>query len=281
MNHILRRYLELGIIITLPLPEQIANGQVVDAVPVMTDLNYLATQVNANAAPLSAIPVAPVYVATVGGTANAVTLTPSTAIIAYANGQRFSFAPGTTSTGAVTVAVSGLAVTALVSKNGIALTGGELVAAGMYEIEYGPGAKFYLVNGESNTAPIAFTPIVLFGGLSTGITYGYQKGNYVKRGNLIFFTLDVALSNKGSATGTLTIGGMPFAGSVNWPTSGIGIGVATANLLTTDIKLAFAYGGGTSEITPIKLTTNGAFTALSDTDCTNNSEFLCSGVYPV
>jgi hypothetical protein len=41
-------------IVTLPLPSQIANGQVIDAVPVMADLNYLATQINANAQPLGA-----------------------------------------------------------------------------------------------------------------------------------------------------------------------------------------------------------------------------------
>jgi len=39
-------------IVTLPLPAQIADGQVIDAVPVMLDLNYIANQVNANAAPL-------------------------------------------------------------------------------------------------------------------------------------------------------------------------------------------------------------------------------------
>ena len=49
-----------------------------------------------------------VYVATVGGTANAITLTPSPAIAAYVAGQTFSFSVAATNTGAVTIAISGL-----------------------------------------------------------------------------------------------------------------------------------------------------------------------------
>jgi len=44
-------------IITLPLPNQLADGQIGDAVPLMADLNYIANQVNANAQPLAAGPV--------------------------------------------------------------------------------------------------------------------------------------------------------------------------------------------------------------------------------
>lgn len=56
MMNLLRRYLTLGVIVTLPLPEQIANGDVVDAVPAMANWNYIAAQVNANAAPLASVP---------------------------------------------------------------------------------------------------------------------------------------------------------------------------------------------------------------------------------
>lgn len=56
MMNLLRRYLTLGVIVTLPLPEQIANGDVVDAVPAMANWNYIAAQVNANAAALASVP---------------------------------------------------------------------------------------------------------------------------------------------------------------------------------------------------------------------------------
>ena len=42
-------------IVTLPLPNQIANGQIEDAGPVMANMNYLANQVNLNAAPVGSV----------------------------------------------------------------------------------------------------------------------------------------------------------------------------------------------------------------------------------
>lgn len=83
-----------------------------------------------------------VYVGTVGGTADAITLTPSPAITAYATGQRFLFLSGGTSTGAVTVAVSSLAAKAI-QTSGSALTGGEIVSGKLYAILY-DGTQFQL-----------------------------------------------------------------------------------------------------------------------------------------
>lgn len=49
MLRLIREFLSLGIIIGA-LPNTVVNGQAVDAVPVMTDLNWIVSQVNANAA---------------------------------------------------------------------------------------------------------------------------------------------------------------------------------------------------------------------------------------
>ncbi len=68
-----------------------------------------------------------------GGTANAITLTPSPAIPAYGAGQVFRFLAATTNTGAVTVAISGLTAIAL-QVNGAACLGGEIVAGQWYEL---------------------------------------------------------------------------------------------------------------------------------------------------
>lgn len=83
-----------------------------------------------------------VYVGTVGGTADAITLTPSPAITAYATGQKFVFMAGGTSTGAVTVAISGLATKAI-QASGSALAGGEIVSGKLYGIRY-DGTQFQL-----------------------------------------------------------------------------------------------------------------------------------------
>ena len=49
---LIRLFLTLGVIVG-PLPNNIANGQTIDAVPVMADLNWIVAQVNAGAAPLA------------------------------------------------------------------------------------------------------------------------------------------------------------------------------------------------------------------------------------
>ena len=55
-----------------------------------------------------------------------------------------------------------------------------------------------------------WTPTITFGGGSTGLTYASQHGNYTKVGNRVFISFYVAMSNKGSSTGAMTLLGLPF-----------------------------------------------------------------------
>ena len=89
-----------------------------------------------------------VYVATVAGTADAITLTPSPAITAYAAGQKFAFiASGTNTVTAPTVAVSALASPKTITKNGTtALSAGDIVSGALTEIIY-DGTRFQLIGG--------------------------------------------------------------------------------------------------------------------------------------
>jgi len=56
-----------------------------------------------------------------------------------------------------------------------------------------------------------FTPTLLFGGASTGMTYGTQTGRYTRVGNRVFFEVSITLTAKGSSTGAAQIGGLPFS----------------------------------------------------------------------
>lgn len=144
-----------------------------------------------------------VYVATVGGTADAITLAPSPAIAAYTAGQTFRFLATGTNTGAVTVAVSGL-VTKEIRKNGAtALDAADIVAGMMAQINY-DGTYFYLVS--ANTA--AMTGTVLTNATLAGTT-----------------TINVGATLtapvlSGSVTGTYTLAGTPTLTSptINTPT---------------------------------------------------------------
>jgi hypothetical protein len=55
-----------------------------------------------------------------------------------------------------------------------------------------------------------FTPTLTFGGNSVGMTYSGNNGIYTKIGRNVYFSFGIALTNKGSSTGTATIGGFPY-----------------------------------------------------------------------
>jgi hypothetical protein len=85
------------------------------------------------------------YVASVGGTADAITLTPSPAITAYAAGQRFTFIALATNTTAVTVIVSSVGAKSVVRNDGsaTALSAGDIQEDAIVDIEY-DGTNFLL-----------------------------------------------------------------------------------------------------------------------------------------
>lgn len=85
-----------------------------------------------------------IWAGTAGGTKNALTLTPTPAITAYAAGQSFVFLAGATdSDDAATVAISGLATKAI-QNNGAALSSAITISAGkLYRITY-DGTQFQL-----------------------------------------------------------------------------------------------------------------------------------------
>lgn len=56
-----------------------------------------------------------------------------------------------------------------------------------------------------------WTPVLQFGGGTTGIVYVDQLGEYTKIGNVVFFSLLIKISSKGSSTGVVTIAGFPVA----------------------------------------------------------------------
>lgn len=83
------------------------------------------------------------YVSTVGGTADAITLTPSPAATAYAAGQKFSFISSGANTGATTVNVSALGVKSITKSGTTALVSGDIPASALIEIQY-DGTQFQL-----------------------------------------------------------------------------------------------------------------------------------------
>jgi len=57
----------------------------------------------------------------------------------------------------------------------------------------------------------SFTPNLQVGGSDSGITYSYAVGQYVKIGRQVHVNIYISLSNKGSNTGNIHFGNLPFA----------------------------------------------------------------------
>lgn len=86
------------------------------------------------------------YVGTVAGTANALTapLTAFQVVPVYKTGLRFAFRASAANTGAVTIDIGGLGAKGLRKQGTTALSAGDLVAGGIYEIVY-DGTNFQVV----------------------------------------------------------------------------------------------------------------------------------------
>lgn len=85
-----------------------------------------------------------VYVATVGGTVDAITLTPSPAATSYGAGQEFCFIASGANTGAVTVNVSSLGVKSITKNGATALSASDIASGAIVRIVY-DGTRFQKV----------------------------------------------------------------------------------------------------------------------------------------
>lgn len=118
-----------------------------------------------------------------------------------------------------------------------------------------------------------WTPVLRFGGATTGITYAALTGVYVRIGGLLFFDLTVALTSKGTATGAATIAGLPVVGVSNggvfprYLASMVGIIAPIIGLISgTVIGLQSGFTAGAD---------------LTEANFSNSSNFQLVGIYTV
>lgn len=124
-----------------------------------------------------------------------------------------------------------------------------------------------------------FTPVLTFGGVSTGITYSSRGGVYTKMGNMVFFAVSILLSSKGTATGNSQVTSLPFtvSGTANFPAS-LGI-----DSVTSGVGDSFLSAIAQSNTTTINLNkyVAGVQARLTDADFTDTSTIRISGSYRV
>ncbi len=146
-----------------------------------------------------------------------------------------------------------------------------------------PGSINGLERGpDNNTAPVAWTPALKFGGSSTGITYNVNVGYYTVIGSQVHLWATVNLSSKGAQTGSATVGGIPFnVGNYSAVLGAVGglvlqNGNAPGGTFGTIYSLADASG---TVIQMRNLTPAGADTAITDAEFNNNTTYYITISY--
>ena len=122
-----------------------------------------------------------------------------------------------------------------------------------------------------------FTPTMLFGGASVGVVYNQQLGFYTKVGDIVHCIIRMVLTNKGSSTGSATIGGLPFVNkntAGNYPTASMRL----SSVSFADVPCAYIDINSTS--LSLNETTNaGVVTTLTNANWANNSNTMFSITY--
>ena len=121
------------------------------------------------------------------------------------------------------------------------------------------------------SAPIAFTPILTIGGVTTGIVYSRQHGHYVINGNVVTGTIDILLTNMGSGTGAVKLTALPRTATATTYSDGsfcaeewacksgtIGASIPTGRIIAGTSEIVFRYGSGSASV------------ALTDAEIDNN-----------
>lgn len=123
-----------------------------------------------------------------------------------------------------------------------------------------------------------FTPTIQFGGAAVDVTYNatWTAGKYTKIGNVVFFSLTLTLTSKGSSAGAVTIHTLPFTSSSSKAAPALSIRptkITFANQMFAQVAVA-----GTS-ITLYESTEGGTLTAITNADFANDSDILITGFY--
>jgi hypothetical protein len=126
----------------------------------------------------------------------------------------------------------------------------------------------------------SFTPTVLFGGASVGVTYSSQFGAYQIINGRIFFDIRITLSSKGSSTGNATIGGLPSSSAIG--TNGYtSVTIGFLNKITFANIIEGYINNGENYIRLSETTEAGTLTQMTDADFANDSVIILSGNYPI
>ncbi len=125
----------------------------------------------------------------------------------------------------------------------------------------------------------AWTPVLDFGGGTTGITYGVQSGTYSRIGCVIFYRFHILLTSKGSSAGVVHITGLPTNAATN-----NGVNIGHFSIITTNTAEYTSIGGTILTGSPTINLTQGAIDGsavqpLTDGEFGNTTLLITSDLY--
>lgn len=147
----------------------------------------------------------------------------------------------------------------------------------------GYGIDFSATAGGSSSSSLlddyeegTWTPSITFGGASTGITYASAQARYTKVGRQVSVTCYILMTNKGSATGSARIAGLPFAAAAGvYSTASL-----SAISAMTYLGMAQAYiNVGDTTIDLVQTTESGVQSVIVDTNFSNGTQLIMSATY--
>ena len=208
-----------------------------------------------------------IYIATVGGTGNAITLTSfgAAAIQAYNAGMVVSFIATATNTNTVTVNVDSLGVKDIQKGGTIALSPSDIVSGQLVTLRY-DGTRFQIQNPLYTQG--SWTPSV--GGTAT---YTLQTGYWTKVGRLCHVVGHLTINAIGTGS-TSVISGLPFNAADDQALTVCDF----ASLATNVVWIGARVNINAQTITRRNLTAAGA-SATSSALFGNSAAIKLSGVY--
>lgn len=209
-----------------------------------------------------------VYVTSVGGTGDAITLTPSPAMTGYQAGMRYTFVAAASNTGAATINVSGLGAQDLKKQFNVALSAADIVSGQLVDIQY-DGTRFVMM-GQAYTEG---TVTLSVGGTAT---YTTQVGRWTKIGRTIHIHASITINTIGTGS-TSVLSGLPVAAA------NLGVDQALAisdfaSLATNVVWIGARVNNNASTIT-LRSLTAAAASAATNAVLGNSSQITLSGSY--
>jgi len=127
-----------------------------------------------------------------------------------------------------------------------------------------------------------FTPVLKFGGATTGITYSTQLGRSVTYAGIVHEVwIDLVLTSKGSATGNATITGLEEVNNSGVVSCSADFAIHNAAGALSGLKVEIANGAQVIDLYHSHGASTGGASAIDDGDFTNTSEVHLHIVYRI